>query len=71
MWTDVCATVSPGPLSHLRWSGQLVGGAAVLTLPPGVVVTLTTTTGQTKGGGGDLIPPPANFSLPFADDFER
>jgi hypothetical protein len=45
-------------------------GKATLVIPAGEVWTLTTTTGQQKGSESLKIPPAANFSLPYADDFD-
>ena len=43
-------------------------GAFMVNLEPGCIYSLTTTSGQCKGT--TEIPPPADFPLPYRDDFE-
>jgi hypothetical protein len=47
----------------------LANGAVNLVFEPGSIYSLTTTAGQHKGR--TTIPPPADFALPYQDDFER
>ena len=47
---------------------SLANGAFRLALEPGSIYSLTTTTGQHKGK--TTIPPPADFPLPYQDNFE-
>ncbi len=47
---------------------SLSSGTFTVALEPGSVYSLTTTTGQQKGKY--RVPPPADFPLPYRDDFE-
>jgi len=48
---------------------QAEGGKLALALEPGCIYSLTTTTGQTKGAAAS--PAPAQFPVPYFEDFER
>jgi galactosylceramidase len=60
-----CATEQFVKLGQL----QAQGGRIALVLEPGCIYSLTTTTGQTKGAA--TSPAPAQFPVPYAEDFER
>ena len=74
----VTGALSAGPLhvwrssEHRQFVRQddipLVDGSFRVTLEPGCIYSLTTTTGQRKGK--TEVPPPAEFPLPYRDDFE-
>lgn len=46
-------------------------GGFNLTFEPNAIYSLTGTSGQQKGVVSRPVPPPKEFPLPYADDFER